>query len=76
MGPPLCLYDEAVSSTERITYVFPDGRFDQLQNTALDGAELGRAGLDHAACRFVNENGQWRLADACLSTFAPARPAG
>ncbi len=71
MGPPLCLYDEAVSSAERMTFVFPNGRFAQLQNAEIPGAELGRPGLDHAACRFVSQNGEWRLADACLSTFAP-----
>lgn len=75
MGPPLCLYDEALTSSERITYVFPSGRFEQLQNPLTPGAELGRAGIDHAACRFVSEGGQWRLTDACLSTFAPATPA-
>lgn len=76
MGPPLCLYDEAMSGSERVTYVFPSGRFEQLQNPALAGVELGVPGADHAACRFVMENGQWRLADACLTTFASARPAG
>jgi hypothetical protein len=75
MQPPLCLYDEALSGTERVTYIFPAGRFEQLQNPDIPGAELGRAGLDHAACRFVSENGQWRLSDACLSTFAAQSPA-
>jgi hypothetical protein len=75
MQPPLCLYDEALSSNERVTYIFPAGRFEQLQNPETPGAELGRAGLDHAACRFVSEGGEWRLSDACLSTFAPAAPA-
>ncbi len=75
MRPPLCLYDEALTNEERVTYVFPAGRFEQLQNPEVEGAELGVAGVDHAACRFVAQNGQWRLADACLATFAAAAPA-
>jgi hypothetical protein len=75
MQPPLCLYDQALSGTERVTYVFPAGRFESLQNPDQPGAELGRAGVDHIACRFISENGQWRLSDACLQTFAPQTPA-
>lgn len=75
MQPPLCLYDQALSSGERMTYVFPAGVFEALQNPDAPGAELGRAGADHIACRFVSENGQWRLSDACLSTFSPQTPA-
>jgi len=75
MRPPLCLYDETLNEDERVTYVFPAGRFEQLQNPEIEGAELGQAGVDHAACRFVAQDGQWRLADACLATFAPAAPA-
>lgn len=75
MRPPLCLYDEALSNEERVTYVFPAGRMEALQNPEVDGVELGEPGYDHAACRFISENGQWRLADACLATFAPAAPA-
>ncbi len=75
MQPPLCLYDQALSSEERVTYVFPAGRFEALQNPEAPGAELGRAGSDHLACRFISENGQWRLSDACLGTFGPQTPA-
>jgi len=75
MQPPLCLYDEALSNAERITYVFPAGRFEQLQNPEIPGAQLGTPGYDHAACRFVSEDGQWRLSDACLTTFAASTPA-
>lgn len=75
MQPPLCLYDRTISETERMTFVFPEGRFESLQNAALPGAELGRAGSDHLACRFVFENGQWKLADACLQSFGPQAPA-
>jgi hypothetical protein len=75
MQPPLCLWDEAVSDTERVTYVFPAGRFESLQNAELPGAELGRPAIDHARCTFVEENGQWVLEDACLATFAPLTPA-
>ncbi|XBQ17535.1 MAG: hypothetical protein ABL308_06540 [Oceanicaulis sp.] len=71
MQPPLCVYDAPQSDTERLAYVFPSGRFERLQNDALPGAELGMAAVDHAACRFVNQGGQWTLADACLATFAP-----
>ncbi len=74
MRPPLCLIDEPMGSDARLTYVFPAGRFDALQNPGMTGLQTGEPGYDHAACRFVMENGQWRLADACLTTFAP-RPA-
>ena len=74
MQPPLCLYDQALSDSERVTYVFPVGRFESLQNPEAPGAELGRAGTDHLACRFISENGQWRLSDACLETFGPRTP--
>ena len=75
MQPPLCLYDAEVSRGERITYVFPEGRFEGLQNPATSGPELGTPGFDHAACRFVEADGSWRLADACLTTFTPQTPA-
>lgn len=75
MSPPLCLYDEALSNDERVTYVFADGRLEALQNPEVEGVELGEPGYDYAACRFISEDGQWRLADACLATFAPASPA-
>lgn len=75
MQPPLCLYDQALSNEARVTYVFPAGRFESLQNPEIAGAELGRAGIDHVACRFTSEAGQWRLSDACLATFAPPMPA-
>ena len=75
MRPPLCLYDQEVSASERITYVFPEGRFESLQNVDVAGAELGRAGVDHIACRFTNEGGEWKLSDACLQTFGPMSPA-
>lgn len=75
MQPPLCLWDEEVSETERVTYVFPAGRFERLQDEAVPGAELGAPAIDHAACRFVNQDGQWTLADACLQTFASVTPA-
>lgn len=76
MQPPLCLYDESLSNAERITYVFPAGRMEALQNPDQPGLERGRPGLDHAACRFVSENGEWRLSDACLGTFAAVAPTG
>lgn len=75
MQPPLCLYDQSLSDGARMTYVFPAGRFEQLQNPEVEGAELGRAAVDHAACRFVSEDGEWRLTDACLSTFGVQDPA-
>lgn len=75
MQPPLCLWDEEVSDTRRYTYVFPDGRFQSLQNETMPGAELGRPAVDHARCTFVQENGQWVLEDACTGTFAPMTPA-
>lgn len=75
MRPPLCLYDAPVSNQEKITYVFPAGRFEALQNPEQPGAEIGTPAVDHAACRFVQVDGQWRLADACTATFAPVTPA-
>jgi hypothetical protein len=75
MQPPLCLWDEEVSDTQRYTYVFPDGRFQGLQNETIPGAELGTPAVDHARCTFVEENGQWVLEDACTGTFAPMAPA-
>lgn len=75
MQPPLCLWDEQVSDTERVTYVFPAGRFESLQNETFPGAELGVPAVDHARCTFVQENGQWALEDACTGTFAPMTPA-
>lgn len=69
MHPPLCLYDAQISNQERMTYVFPTGRFEALQNPELDGPELGMPAVDHAACRFVRDKDEWRLADACLATF-------
>ena len=75
MQPPLCLVDEPAANGARTSYVFPQARFAALQSADLPGLERGRAGIDHAACRFVQENGQWKLADACLTTFAPASPA-
>jgi hypothetical protein len=76
MRPPLCLVDEPATETSRLTYVFPAGRFDALQNPGMTGLQTGEPGRDHAACRFVMENGQWRLADACLATFQPRQPVG
>lgn len=75
MRPPLCLYDAEISRSEKITYVFGAGRFEALQNPEQPGAELGTPAVDHAACRFVQTDGQWQLSDACTTTFAPATPA-
>ncbi|MGY6627216.1 MAG: hypothetical protein ACXIVL_01745 [Oceanicaulis sp.] len=76
MSPPLCLVDEPAVNNARLTYVFPAGRFDALQNPGMTGLQTGEPGRDHAACRFVMENGQWRLADACLTTFRPRAQVG
>ncbi|MEQ8435438.1 MAG: hypothetical protein RIA71_14495 [Oceanicaulis sp.] len=74
MQPPLCLWDEEISDTQRVTYVFPQGRFQSLQNETVPGAEIGTPAVDHARCSFVQENGQWVLEDACTGTFAPVTP--
>ena len=71
MQPPLCVVDGAVSNGARISYVFPQARFDALQNPDLEGLERGRPGQDHIACRYEETAEGWRLSDACLSTFAP-----
>ena len=73
MQPPLCIVDGAPSNGVRISHVFPQARFDALQNPDIEGLERGRSGIDHAACRFVEVEGQWRLSDACMATFS--RPA-
>ena len=75
MQPPLCVVDGAASNGARISYVFPQARFEALQNPDIDGLERGRPGLDHIACRYVETAQGWRLSDACLSTFAPTPPA-
>lgn len=72
MQPPLCVVDGAASDGARISYVFPQARFDALQNPELEGLERGRPGLDHIACRYEETAEGWRLSDACLSTFTPA----
>lgn len=71
MQPPLCVVDGATSNGARISYVFPQARFDALQNPNVDGLERGRPGLDHIACRYEETAEGWRLSDACLSTFGP-----
>ena len=75
MRPPLCVYDAEITRDEKIAYVFPAGRFEALQNPEQPGPELGTPAIDHAACRFVQVEGQWRLAAACTATFAPITPA-
>lgn len=75
MQPPLCLYDGPAVDGMRTTYVFPAGRFEALQNVEIAGPELGRSGTDHAACRFVETETGWQLADACLATFGSSSPA-
>ncbi|WP_440958293.1 hypothetical protein ACFELO_13505 [Oceanicaulis sp. LC35] len=70
MQPPLCVVDGAASNGARISYVFPQARFEALQNVELEGLERGRPGLDHIACRYEETADGWRLSDACLSTFA------
>lgn len=72
--PPLCVIDQRVSSTERITYIFPNERFSAIQNLERPGTEFGRAGIDHAACRFSMEDGNWALLDACMTTFGQWSP--
>ena len=68
MQPPLCVYDQSASSDTRISLIFPNGRFEQLQASEQG---FGIAGRDHARCRYENVGGEWRLADACLDTFRP-----
>jgi hypothetical protein len=66
MQPPLCVYDERAQSDSRISYIFANGRYDQLQDA---GVGFGEAGRDHARCRYELVNGEWKLADACVATF-------
>lgn len=69
MQPPLCLYDQDVSAGQRITYIFPEGRFQSQHPVGQTEFNPGRPGVDYAACRFENLDGRWTLADACLETF-------
>ncbi|MGP1273852.1 MAG: hypothetical protein ACQRW7_00380 [Caulobacterales bacterium] len=74
MQPPLCVYEQPVSSTERISYVFPNGRFQTLNPEGTTAANLGSPARDHARCHFRLIDGQWRLTDACTSTFQTPAP--
>lgn len=74
MQPPLCVYEQPVSSTERISYVFPNGRFQTLNPEGTTEASLGMPARDHARCHFRLIDGQWRLTDACTSTFQTPAP--
>lgn len=74
MQPPLCVMEQPVSATERISYVFPDGRFQALNPEGVTEARLGMPARDHVRCHFRLIDGHWRLTDACSSTFQPAAP--
>ena len=76
MQPPLCVYEQSVSPTERISYVFPNGRFQTLNPEGVTEARLGSPARDHARCHFRLIDGQWRLTDACTSTFQTPVPVG
>jgi len=76
MQPPLCVYEQAVSPTERVSYVFPQGRFQSLNPEGTAEASLGMPARDHARCHFRLIDGQWRLTDACSSTFQTPAPIG
>ncbi|TRO97206.1 hypothetical protein FKB34_00970 [Glycocaulis profundi] len=76
MQPPLCAYDQEVSRQERITYIFPEGRFASQHPEGQTEFNPGRPAIDHIACRFIEEDGQWKLADACLQTFRSTAVAG
>ena len=69
MQPPLCVYDEAAGSNARTSYIFQNGRLEQLQARE---AGFGEPGRDHAKCQFQRVDGQWKLADACVATFQAA----
>ena len=79
MQPPVCVHDTALGEPtldaprRRLSFVMPQARFEALQDPTLPGAEVGRPGYDHAACRFVETEAGWRLTDACLATFSRAR---
>ena len=74
MQPPLCVYEQSVSSTERVSYVFPQGRFQTLNPEGSTEASFGMPARDHARCHFRLIDGQWRLTDACTSTFQTPAP--
>lgn len=74
MQPPLCVYEQSVSPTERISYVFPNGRFQTLNPEGSTEASLGVPARDHARCHFRLIDGHWRLTDACTSTFQTPAP--
>ncbi len=75
MQPPVCVYDADGGNGARLSFVMPSARFTALQDPGRAGAEVGRPGLDHAACRFEEVGDVWRLTDACLTTFARSGPA-
>ncbi|PWE18176.1 hypothetical protein DDZ18_00760 [Marinicauda salina] len=75
MQPPICVHRREAGENQRISYAFPEGRLQGLQNPDLPGPEFGRGGYDHAACRFEFVDERWRLTDACLTTFTTRQPA-
>ena len=75
MQPPVCVYDADGGRGDRLSFVMPSARFAALQDPNLEGAEVGRPGVDHAACRFEQVGEVWRLSDACLTTFQRSGPA-
>jgi hypothetical protein len=74
MQPPLCVYEQPVSATERISYAFPEGRFQTLNPEGTETANLGMPARDHVRCHFRQIDGYWRLTDACTSTFQTPAP--
>lgn len=76
MQPPLCVLEQRVSSSERVSYVFPNGRFQSLNSRGTSSSNLGMPARDHARCHFRLIDGHWRLTDACTSTFQTPAPVG
>ncbi|MCC5981926.1 MAG: hypothetical protein JJU26_09440 [Oceanicaulis sp.] len=77
MQPPMCVYEApGANASERISYAFPQGRFEALNPEGTREVNLGTPARDHAACRFRMIDGRWQLTDACLSTFRTPAPVG
>ncbi len=75
MQPPMCVYEAAgATRDQRISYAFPQGRFQALNPEGTREVNLGIPARDHVACRFELIDGRWQITDACLATFSTPAP--
>lgn len=77
MQPPMCVVEtQGASRNERISYVFPQSRFNALNPQGSRQLNMGTPARDHVACRFEQIDGRWQMTDACLTTFRTPAPVG